>query len=123
MHAEIHSYEEGFTRLIDRSASRDAAGSYTDLQGEEEDDALFVMRSRLCSLHLTPASTEELWATDWTLTVECMFSFVGETEAPTGSPSRERRACKPHTVGPEPKKPLTTMLEVIQKNTISVVKP
>lgn len=43
VHAEIHSYEEGFTCLIDCSASHDAAGSYTDLQREEEeDDALFV---------------------------------------------------------------------------------
>lgn len=43
VHAQIHSYEEGFTRLIDCSASLDAAGSSTDLQREgEEDDALFV---------------------------------------------------------------------------------
>lgn len=42
VHAEIHSYEEGFTRLIDCSASHDAAGSYAHLQREEEDDALFV---------------------------------------------------------------------------------
>lgn len=32
--------------LLTAHASHDAAGSYTDLQGEEEDDALFVTHTQ-----------------------------------------------------------------------------
>lgn len=104
--AEIHSYEEGFTRLIDCSVPW--CCWYLHWSARRRRRWCFichtrtVMRSRICSLHLTPASTKELWATDWILTVEYMFLFVGETGAPRGNPSRERRTCKPHTVSSFP---------------------